>query len=107
MKEHHEELLQSIAEISHHYNQLLQLLEIKQATVLDETKKMVADVNHRFNSRVNELREAQKKMIADIETTQHKAQVEHRRVSCTISLLNIRLSRLVSPLSIRRCELSA
>jgi hypothetical protein len=81
MKEHHDELLQSIAEVSHHYNQLLQLLETKQATIHDETKKTVADVNQYFNSRVSELRKAQKTMIAGIETAKQKAQVERRRVS--------------------------
>lgn len=75
MKEHHQELLQSIADISHRYNQLLQLLENKQTTVLDDTKNTVAEVNHHFNSRVTELRKAQKKMIADIETTKVNAQV--------------------------------
>jgi hypothetical protein len=75
MKEHHDEVLQNVTHISHQYNQLQELLQTKQATIVDETAKFIENVNRYFDTYINELRETQHKIIADLETAQQDAQV--------------------------------
>ena len=71
MKEHHDELLQSVAEISHHYNELHELIKTKQTTILSKTKEATEDINHYFD----ELRAKQMKMLLDVEAVKQKSQV--------------------------------
>ena len=71
MKEHHDELLQSVAEISHHYNELHQLIKIKQTTIVDKATKATENINRYFD----ELRAKQMKMLLDVEAVKQKAQV--------------------------------
>lgn len=59
MKEHHEELLQTVAHISHNYNEVQELLQTEQKMVADETKRSMEGVNHYFDSYIDELRATQ------------------------------------------------
>jgi flagellar hook-associated protein FlgK len=76
MKEHHEELLQDVAEISHQYNELQELLQTKQTMIVDETIKSIEDVNQYFETYINELPEIQRKIIFDIERAKQDARVK-------------------------------
>jgi len=76
MKEHHEELLQDVAEISHQYNELQELLQTKQTMIVDETIKSIEDVNQYFETYINELPEIQRKIILDIERAKQVARVK-------------------------------
>ncbi len=80
MKEHHEELLQDVAEISHQYNELQELLQTKQTMIVDETTKSIENVNQYFDNYILELRETQCKIILDIERAKKDAQV--KRETC-------------------------
>jgi hypothetical protein len=75
MKEHHDEVLQNVTQISHQYNQLQELLQTKQTTIVDETAKFIENVNRYFDTYINELRETQQNIIANLETAQQGAQV--------------------------------
>ena len=75
MREHHEELLQDAEQISHQYNELQQLLQTKQTMIIDETTKSIEDVNQYFESYMNELRETQQRIIAEMEKVKQHAQV--------------------------------
>jgi archaellum component FlaC len=76
MKEHHEELLQNVADISHQYNELQELLQTKKKMIVDETTKSIEHVNRYFETYINELRETQHKIILDIERAKQDAQVK-------------------------------
>jgi hypothetical protein len=80
MKEHHEELLQDVAQISHQYNELQELLQTKQTMIVDETTKSIENVNQYFDNYILELRETQCKIILDIERAKKDAQV--KRETC-------------------------
>jgi hypothetical protein len=71
MKEHHDELLQSVAEISHHYNELHQLIKTKQTVIINRATKVTENINRYFD----ELRAKQMKMLVDVEAAKQKAQV--------------------------------
>jgi hypothetical protein len=75
-KEHHEELLQDVAQISHYYNELQELLRTKQKMIGDETTKSIEHVNQYFETYINELREIQHKIILDVERAKQDAQVK-------------------------------
>jgi phosphopantothenate synthetase len=75
MKEHHDEVLQNVAQISHEYNELQEFIQLKQMTIVDEIAKFTEDVNRNFDTYINELRETQQKIIEDLEITKHDAQV--------------------------------
>jgi hypothetical protein len=75
MNKHHDEVLQNVTQISHQYNQLQELLQTKQTTIVDETAKFIEDVNRYFDTYINELRETQQNIIANLETAQQGAQV--------------------------------
>ena len=81
MKEHHEELLQSIAEISHHYNQLQQLIKTNQTLILERTTQAAENINSYFNRRIDELRAMQLTMIVDVEAAKQGAQVRSGEVT--------------------------
>ncbi|CAF3744690.1 unnamed protein product [Rotaria sp. Silwood1] len=57
MKEHHEEVLQDVAQISHQYNQLKELLQNKQKMFVDETTKSIEDINQYFKTYISQLLE--------------------------------------------------
>jgi len=76
MKEHHEELLQNVADISHQYNELQELLQTKKKMIVDETTKSIEYVNRYFETYINELRETQHKIILDIERAKQDARVK-------------------------------
>ena len=80
LKEHHEELLQDVAQISHQYNELQQLLQTKQTMIFDETTKSIEEANRYFESYMNELRETQRKIIAEMERAKQHARV--KREAC-------------------------
>ncbi len=75
MKEHHEELLQDVAHISHQYNELQEFIQTKQNMILDETSKTTEYVNQYFDTYIIELREIQQKIILNIERAKQDAQV--------------------------------
>jgi ABC-type transporter Mla subunit MlaD len=79
MKEHHEELLQDVAQISHQYNELQQLIQNKQMMIVDETAKSIEDVNRYFDTYIDQLRDTQKKIIANMEIVKQNAQVKEKR----------------------------
>jgi ABC-type transporter Mla subunit MlaD len=79
MKEHHEELLQDVAQISHQYNELQQLIQNKQMMIFDETAKSIEDVNRYFDTYIDQLRDTQKKIIANMEIVKQNAQVKEKR----------------------------
>jgi hypothetical protein len=76
MKEHHDEVLQNVAQISHQYNELQELIQTKQKVIDNESTKLMDDVNQYFDTYINELRETQQNIIADIETGKQDAQVK-------------------------------
>jgi ElaB/YqjD/DUF883 family membrane-anchored ribosome-binding protein len=76
MKEHHDEVLQNVAQISHQYNELQELIQTKQKVIDNESTKSMDDVNQYFDTYINELRETQQNIIADIETGKQDAQVK-------------------------------
>ena len=80
MKEHHEELLQDVAQISHEYNELQQLIQTKQTMITDETAKSIEDVNRYFDVYIDQLRETQKKIIANMEVVKQNAQVKRKKL---------------------------
>jgi hypothetical protein len=80
MKEHHEELLQDVAQISHQYNELQQLIQSKQMMITDETAKSIEDVNQYFDTYIDQLRDTQKKIIADMEVAKQNAQVRREKL---------------------------
>jgi len=79
MKEHHEELLQDVAQMSHQYNELQQLIQNKQMMIVDETAKSTEDVNRYFDTYIDQLRDTQKKIIANMEIVKQNAQVKEKR----------------------------
>jgi len=79
MKEHHEELLQDVAQMSHQYNELQQLIPNKQMMIVDETAKSIEDVNRYFDTYIDQLRDTQKKIIANMEIVKQNAQVKEKR----------------------------
>ncbi len=79
MKEHHEELLQDVGQMSHQYNELQQLIQNKQMMIVDETAKSIEDVNRYFDTYIDQLRDTQKKIIANMEVVKQNAQVKEKR----------------------------
>jgi hypothetical protein len=79
MKEHHEELLQDVGQISHQYNELQQLIQNKQMMIVDETAKSIEDVNRYFDTYIDQLRDTQKKIIVNMEVVKQNAQVKEKR----------------------------
>ncbi len=75
MKEHHEELLQDVAQISHLYNELQQLLQTKQMMIVEETAKSIEIVNRYFDVCIDELGDIQRKIIVNMERAKQDAQV--------------------------------
>ncbi len=90
MKEHHEALLQDVTEISHQYNELQQLIQTKQMMVVDETTKCILDVNQYFDTHIDQLRETQKKIIANMDVAKQNAQVTREKL-LLMTKINIRL----------------
>jgi hypothetical protein len=80
MKEHHEELLQDVVQISHQYNELQQLIQSKQMMITDETAKSIDDVNRYFDTYIDQLRDTQKKIIANMEVVKQNAQVKREMI---------------------------
>ncbi len=80
MKEHHEELLQDVAQMSHQYNELQELLQTKQIMIVDETAKSIENVNRYFDVYIEELRDIQQKIIVNMEKSKQDARV--RKETC-------------------------
>jgi nucleoside-triphosphatase THEP1 len=80
MKEHHEELLQDVAQMSHQYNELQELLQTKQIMIVDETAKSIENVNRYFDVYIEELRDIQQKVIVNMEKSKQDARV--RKETC-------------------------
>ncbi|CAF1420126.1 unnamed protein product [Adineta ricciae] len=74
MKQHHDEILQDTAQLSHQYNELRQLFETKTKMVIDETASTIETVNNHFNSYINELLDTQHRIIEELRTTEQQAQ---------------------------------
>ncbi len=94
MKEHHEELLQDVAQISHQYNELQQLIQNKQMMIFDETAKSIEDVNRYFDTYIDQLRDTQKKIIANMEVVKQNAQVKKQKFLMT-KIKTLLLSRIM------------
>jgi len=77
IKEHHDELLQNVAEISHQYNELQDLLEKKQNMIIEGTTTSIEDVNRYFETYINELCQTKQDIITNIENTKQNAQVKN------------------------------
>lgn len=75
MKEHHDELLQQAAQISHEYNGVKDLLKSKQNMVTDTAELSVKSINHYFDSYIDDLRKNQKEILRQIGQAQQDAQV--------------------------------
>ena len=75
MKEHHDEVLQDVAQFSLQYHLLKQRIQTKQKMIVDETAKSIDDVNKYFDAYIDELRETQQKIIANLETVKQDALV--------------------------------
>lgn len=75
MKQHHDELLQDVEQISHQYNELRQLVQSKQNTIEEETAKYAADVHRYFDSYIDQIRVTQKNILEEMENAKQKAQV--------------------------------
>jgi alpha/beta superfamily hydrolase len=75
MKEHHDDILQNVAQLSHQYNELQELLKTKQEMIVDQTTKTIDDVNHYFDIYITELRQTQQKIIEDLQVAKQDAQV--------------------------------
>ncbi len=80
MKEHHEELLLDVEQISHQYNELQELLQTKPMMIAEETAKSIENVNQYFEIYINELRDTQQKIIESMEKAKQDAQV--RKETC-------------------------
>ncbi|CAF3941603.1 unnamed protein product [Rotaria sordida] len=91
MKEHHEEVLQDVAQISHQYNELKELLEMKQKMIVDETTKSIEDVNQYFKTYINELLETQEKIILDIEKAKQDAQSYVLKIDSDLRIVGIEI----------------
>jgi isochorismate hydrolase len=76
MKEHHDELLQNVAEISHQYNELQDLLKKKQKMIVEGTTTSIEDVNRYFETYINELCQTKQNIITNIENTKQNAEVK-------------------------------
>ncbi|CAF1446581.1 unnamed protein product, partial [Rotaria sordida] len=94
MKEHHEEVLQDVAQISHQYNELKELLEMKQKMIVDETTKSIEDVNQYFKTYINELLETQEKIILDIEKAKQDAQSYVLKIDSDLRIVGIEIQGL-------------
>ncbi len=75
MKEHHDDILQNVAQLSHQYNELQELLKTKQKMIADQTTKTIDDVNQYFDTYITELRQTQQKIIEDLQVAKQDAQV--------------------------------
>ena len=75
MNEHHQELLQTVAHISHEYNEVQELLQTKQKMVADETTRSMQDVNQYFDSYIDELRATQLEITTGISKAKEDAEV--------------------------------
>ena len=75
MNEHHGELLRSAEQISHQYNEIKALLHSKQKMVVDATDQSIVDVNEYFDSYIDELRQTQKNILAEMDKAKQDAQV--------------------------------
>ncbi|CAF0761619.1 unnamed protein product [Adineta ricciae] len=73
MKQHHDDILQDTAQLSHQYNELRQLFETKKKMIVDETASTIETVNNHFNSYINELLDAQHRIIEELKTTEQQA----------------------------------
>jgi len=80
MKEHHEELLLDVEQISHQYNELQELLQTKPMMIAEETAKSIENVNQYFDIYIKELRDTQQKIIESMEKAKQDAQV--RKETC-------------------------
>jgi uncharacterized NAD(P)/FAD-binding protein YdhS len=94
MKEHHEELLQDVGQMSHQYNELQQLIQNKQMMIVDETAKSIEDVNRYFDTYIDQLRDTQKKIIANMEVVKQNAQVKKQKFLMT-KIKTLLLSRIM------------
>ncbi|CAF1468754.1 unnamed protein product [Rotaria sordida] len=94
MKEHHEEVLQDVAQISHQYNELKELVEVKQKMIVDETTKSIEDVNQYFKTYINELLETQEKIILDIEKAKQDAQSYVLKIDSDLRIVGIEIQGL-------------
>ncbi|CAF3043980.1 unnamed protein product [Rotaria socialis] len=93
-KEHHDELLQEVTQISHRYNQLKELLQTKHNIIVDETAKSIEDVNQYFKTYIDELIETQKKIISDIEEAKQDAQSSILKIDSDLSMVGIEIHGL-------------
>ncbi|CAF1635755.1 unnamed protein product [Rotaria magnacalcarata] len=93
-KEHHDELLQEVTQVSHQYNELKELLQAKQNIVVDETAKSIEDVNQYFKTYIDELIETQKTIISDIEEAKQNAQSSILKIDSDLSVLGIEIHGL-------------
>lgn len=75
MKQHHDELLQDVEQISHQYNELREFIQGKQKMIDEETMKCAADVNRYFDGYIDELRATQKTILEEMEKAKQKAHV--------------------------------
>lgn len=78
MKQHHEELLLDVEQISHEYNQIQELFQTKQTMIDEETAKSIENVNQYFDHYIAELRDTQKKIIETMEKVKQDAHVRDR-----------------------------
>ncbi|CAF3225128.1 unnamed protein product [Rotaria sp. Silwood2] len=90
MKEHHEEVLQDLAQIPHEYNELKELLQKKQ--------KMIAYIN--------ELLETQKKIILDIEKAKEDAQSYVLKIDSDLRTLGIEIEGLTKQSIVQSMKMS-
>lgn len=75
MKQHNDELLRDVEQLSHQYNELRQLIQSKESMVDEEPAKYVANINQYFDSYIEELRATQRKILADVEIAKQRARV--------------------------------
>lgn len=79
MKQHHDELLQDVEQISHQYNELRELLQSKQTMIDEDTTKCAVDVDRYFDSYIDQLRTTQKKIREAMEDARQQAKVRRDR----------------------------
>ncbi|CAF3269979.1 unnamed protein product [Rotaria sp. Silwood2] len=94
MKEHHDEVLQDVAQISHQYNELQELIRTKQKMIVDETNKSIEDVNEYFKTYINELLEIQQRINLDIEIAKQDAQNNLLKIDSDLLKLGIEIQGL-------------
>ncbi|CAF1047591.1 unnamed protein product [Adineta steineri] len=105
IKQHHDDILQNLTLLSHQYNQSKQLIQIKQNMILDQTAKAIEYVNDHFDTYIIELRQTQKNIIEDLQTSKQQAQEYVLKINSDLQTISLDIQALTKESIAQTCKM--